>query len=114
MVEGYFDVNWISDSQETKFTSGYIFTLDGVAISWKSTKQMCKSRSTTESEFIALDKAGKEVKWLRNFLENIPLWPKSETTICVYYDCNVAFLVTKNATYNGKSRHIRRRYNTIK
>ena len=31
MVEGYSDANWISDSQETKSTSGYILTLGGVA-----------------------------------------------------------------------------------
>ena len=30
-----------------------------------------------ESEFIALDKAGEEAEWLRNFLEDIPFWPKS-------------------------------------
>ncbi|PHU15837.1 hypothetical protein BC332_17042 [Capsicum chinense] len=29
-----------------------------------------------ESEFIALDKAGEEAEWLRNFLEDIPYWPK--------------------------------------
>ena len=29
--------------------------------------------STMESEFIALEFAGKEVKWLRNFLSGIPL-----------------------------------------
>ena len=26
-------------------------------------------------EFIALDKAGEEAEWLRNFLEDIPFWP---------------------------------------
>ncbi|PHT95786.1 hypothetical protein T459_03668 [Capsicum annuum] len=29
-----------------------------------------------ESEFIALDKAGEEAKWIQNFLEDIPYWPK--------------------------------------
>ena len=28
-----------------------------------------------ESEFIALDKAGEEAEWLRNFLEDIPFGP---------------------------------------
>jgi hypothetical protein len=42
------------------------------AISWKSSKQTCIARSTMESEFIALDKAGEEAEWLRNFLEDIP------------------------------------------
>jgi hypothetical protein len=29
-----------------------------------------------ESEFIALDKAGEEAEWLRNFLEDIPNWSR--------------------------------------
>ena len=37
-----------------------VFTLSGAAISWKSSKQTCIARSTMESEFIALDKAGEE------------------------------------------------------
>ncbi|KAL0349572.1 UNVERIFIED_CONTAM: Retrovirus-related Pol polyprotein from transposon TNT 1-94 [Sesamum radiatum] len=37
----------------------------------KSSKQTCIVRSTMESEFIALDKAGEEAEWLRNFLEDI-------------------------------------------
>ncbi|XP_070011473.1 secreted RxLR effector protein 161-like [Nicotiana sylvestris] len=37
-LEGYSDVNWISNSDETKSTSGYVFTLCGGAISWKLAK----------------------------------------------------------------------------
>jgi len=32
VLEGYSDANWISDSDETKSTSGYVFTLGGGAI----------------------------------------------------------------------------------
>jgi len=49
-------------SNEVKFTSGYVFTLGGGAVSWKSSKQRCIARSTMKSEFITLDKAGKEVE----------------------------------------------------
>jgi hypothetical protein len=38
-LEGYSDANWISDSDETKSTTGYIFTLGGGAVTWKSSKQ---------------------------------------------------------------------------
>ena len=41
VIEGFSDANWISDSLESKSTSGYIFTLGGAAISWKSSKQTC-------------------------------------------------------------------------
>ena len=75
VIEGYCDANWISDTKDSKSTSGYLFTLGGGAMSWKSSKKMCIARSTMESEFIALDKAGEEEEWLRHFLEDIPMWP---------------------------------------
>ncbi|KAF3683239.1 PP2A regulatory subunit TAP46 [Capsicum annuum] len=76
VILGYSDANWITGSTEVKSTSKYVFTVGGGAVSWKSSKQTCISRSTMESEFIALDKAGEEVEWLRNFLEDISYWPK--------------------------------------
>ncbi|KAK6146502.1 hypothetical protein DH2020_020371 [Rehmannia glutinosa] len=60
VLEGYCDANWILDSKDSKSTSGYVFTIGGAAVSWKSSKQTCIARSTMESEFIALDKAGEE------------------------------------------------------
>ena len=54
VLEGFNDENWISDSNEMKSTSGYVFILGGSAISWKSAKQTCITRSTMEVEFIAL------------------------------------------------------------
>nr|CAN80986.1 hypothetical protein VITISV_030770 [Vitis vinifera] len=73
VLEGFSDANWISDSDDMKSTSGYVFTLGGSAVSWKSTKQTCITRSTMEVEFIALEKASSEVEWLRNLLVDIPL-----------------------------------------
>ena len=45
-------------SNEVKSTSGYVFTLGGGAVSWKSSKMICIARSTMISELGALDKAG--------------------------------------------------------
>ena len=59
-------------------------------MSWKSSKQTCIARSTMESEFIALDKAGEEAKWLRHFLEDIPIWPPPVPAICIHYDSQSA------------------------
>ena len=38
VLEGYSDANWISDTKDTKSTSGYVFTIGGAAVSWKSSK----------------------------------------------------------------------------
>ncbi|KAD6119177.1 hypothetical protein E3N88_10448 [Mikania micrantha] len=67
-----------------------------------------------ESEFIALDKAGEEAEWLRQFVEDVPRWPKPMSAICIHCDCQSAIGRAQSAMYNGKSRHIRRRHNTIR
>ncbi|XP_075101889.1 secreted RxLR effector protein 161-like [Nicotiana tabacum] len=62
VLEGYNDANWIFDSNETKSTSGYVFTLVGGVVAWKSAKQTIIARSTMESEFVALELAGNEAE----------------------------------------------------
>ena len=112
-----------------------MFTLGIAIVSWKSSKQTVIARSTMESEFIALDKCGEETEWLRHFLEDIPRWPdkcgeeaewlrhflkdiprwpKSLPPICIHCDSQSAIGRAQNSMYNGKSRHICRRHNTIK
>ncbi|GJY00710.1 pol polyprotein [Tanacetum coccineum] len=72
VIEGYSDANWISNIKDSRSTIGYVFTLGGAAISWKSSKQTIIAKSTIESEFIALDKCEEEAEWLRQFVEDIP------------------------------------------
>ena len=114
VLEGYCDANWISNTSEAKSTSGYVFTLGGAAISWKSSKQTVNTRSTMEAEFVALDKAAEEAEWLKSFLEGIPLWPQPVTAIGIHCDSMAALTRAQSQIYNGKSRHIRRRHITIR
>ena len=67
-----------------------------------------------ESEFIALDKVTEEAEWLRQFVEDIPHWPKPVPAICIHYDSQSAIRRAQSHMYNGKSRHIRRRHNSIR
>ncbi|XP_073153936.1 secreted RxLR effector protein 161-like [Henckelia pumila] len=114
VLEVYCDANWISDPKDSKYTSGYVFTIGRGAVSWRSSKQTCIAPSTMESEFIALDKAGEEAKWLRNFLEDIPCWNKPMYSIIIHCDSQSAIGRAQSSMYNGKSQHIRRRHNTIR
>ncbi|GJS03393.1 hypothetical protein Tco_0319901 [Tanacetum coccineum] len=41
----------------------WVFLLGGGAISWASKKQTCITGSTIETEFVALEAAGKEAEW---------------------------------------------------
>ena len=114
VLVGYCDANWISDTKDSKSTSGYLFTLGGGAVSWKSSKQTCIARSTMESKFIALDKAGEEAECLRHFLEDIPIWPQPVPATCIHCDSQSAIGRAQSHIYNGKSRHILRRHNTVR
>ncbi|GJZ63135.1 zinc finger, CCHC-type containing protein [Tanacetum coccineum] len=49
IIEGYSDANWISDIKDSRSTSGYVFTLGGAAISYKSSKQTVIAKSMMES-----------------------------------------------------------------
>ncbi|KAK9683420.1 hypothetical protein RND81_10G139800 [Saponaria officinalis] len=41
ILEGYCDANGISESNDIHSTSGYVFTLVGAAVSWRSSEQTC-------------------------------------------------------------------------
>ena len=75
-LKGYSDSNQIFDADEIKATSGYVFTLGGGAVSWKSCKQTILTRSTMEAELTALDTATVEVEWLRELLMDLPMVEK--------------------------------------
>src|SRR5438132_13473376 len=73
VLEGYNDLNWISDVDELYATSGYVFTLGGGVVSWSSCKQTILMRSTMEAELTALETATAEAKWLRELLMDLPV-----------------------------------------
>ena len=48
------------------------------------------------------------------FLEDIRLWQKSVPAICIHCDNQATISRAQKVIYNGKSKHIRRRHNTVK
>ena len=114
VLEGYNDANWISNVKDSKSHNGYVFTLRGAVVSWKSSKQTVIARSTMEFEFTALDKCREEAEWLSHFLEDIPRWAKSVPPICIHCDSQSVIGRAQSNMYNGKSGHIRHRHNTIR
>ena len=62
MLEGFNYTNWMSNVKDSKSQSGYVFTLGGVVVSWKSPNQTVISRSMMDYKFITLDKCGEEAE----------------------------------------------------
>ena len=57
---GYTNFNFQSDRDFRKSTLGYVFTLGGRAINWRSMKQSCIADSTMEAEYIVACEVAKE------------------------------------------------------
>ncbi|CAM8969539.1 unnamed protein product [Rhodiola kirilowii] len=56
-----------------------------------------------ESEFIAVAAAGKEAEWLRNLVNEIPLWPKPIAPISTHCDSKATLAKAYSQIYNSKS-----------
>jgi len=70
-INGFCNSDFARDSQDSKSTSGYVFTLAGASISWKSKKQSLVALSSTESEYIEYSEACREAIWLKQLYHEI-------------------------------------------
>ena len=109
VLEGYCDANWISDADELYAISGYMFSLRGGAISWKSCKQTILTKSTIEAELTVLDTAGSEARWLRDLLMDLPIVEKLIPTISMNCDNQTVITKVNSSKDNMKStKHVKR------
>ena len=94
-VKGYMDASYLTDSDDSRSQSGYVFVINGGAVSWKSSKQEMVSASTTEAEYIAASEAAKEAVWMRNFLMDLGVVQGLSKLLDVYCDNNGAIAQAK-------------------
>ena len=70
-VRGYMDSDFAGDLDKRKSSTGYVFTLAGVAVSWVSKLQTIVALSTTKIEYMAATQACKEAIWIQMLLEEL-------------------------------------------
>jgi hypothetical protein len=115
VLEGYCDANWISDADEIYATSGYVFSLGGGVVSWKSCKQTILTRSTMEAELTALDTTTVEAEWLRELLMDLPVVEKPIPAISMNCDNQTVIVKVNISKDNMKStRHVKRRLKFVR
>ncbi|PKI76596.1 hypothetical protein CRG98_002905 [Punica granatum] len=108
---GYTDADMVGDIDSRKFTSGYLMTFAGGAISWQSRLQKCIALSTTEAEYIAVTEGCKEMLWLQKFLQELSL--KQERYV-LHYDSQSVIHLCKNPTFHSRSKHIDIKFHWIR
>uniref|UniRef100_A0A2N9F5E5 CCHC-type domain-containing protein n=1 Tax=Fagus sylvatica TaxID=28930 RepID=A0A2N9F5E5_FAGSY len=72
-VVGYVDADYAGEVDDRRSTTGYVFTLSGGPICWKSTLQSIVAMSTTEAEYMAVAEAAKEALWLKGLVKELGL-----------------------------------------
>ena len=116
MLIGYTDSDFAGDLNDRKSTSGYVFTLAGIAVSWKSKKQSLVSLSSTEAEYIACSKAIQEGIWLRRLYHEIThreLNAIPPSIQLVLSDSQGAICLAKAPRFNTRTKHIDIKYHFV-
>jgi len=108
VVTGYTDASFQSDKDDSKSQSGFVFTINGGAVSWKSSKQETVADSMTEAEYIAASEAMKEGVWIRNFLIELGVFPNASSPLNLYCDNNGAIAQAKEPRNHQKNKHVMR------
>ena len=97
-----------------KSTSGFMFTLGGGTINWRSVKQSCIADSTMEVEYVAASKAAKEAVWLKYFVLDLGVFPSAQSVITLFCDNSGVVANSKESRAHKKRRHIERKYHLIR
>ncbi|GKD95944.1 hypothetical protein Tco_1379841 [Tanacetum coccineum] len=111
VLEGFFNSDYGGCLDLGNSLTVYVFTVGGITVSWMSRIQKCVAMSTTEAEYMDIVEAGKELVWLKNFLEELD---RAQIVSVMYCDNQSVIYLTKNHVFRGRTNHIKIRYYYIR
>ncbi|KAK1600775.1 hypothetical protein QYE76_017986, partial [Lolium multiflorum] len=114
VVTSYTDASWNTDPDDSKSQSGYVFILNGAAVSWASSKQCTVAKSSTESEYIAASEASSEVVWMKRFIVELGVVPSALDPLIIYCDNMGAIANAQEPRSHKGLKHIKLRYHSIR
>jgi hypothetical protein len=100
---GYCDADYASDTETRRSTAGYVFLLNGGAVSYSSKIQKTVAVSTTEAEYMSAAHAVKEALSLRKLYGDVY---RVTPTIKIFGDNQSAIKLLKNPVSSQRSKHI--------
>uniref|UniRef100_A0A2N9FA36 CCHC-type domain-containing protein n=1 Tax=Fagus sylvatica TaxID=28930 RepID=A0A2N9FA36_FAGSY len=110
-VVGYVDADYAGEVDDRRSTTGFVFTLSGGPICWKSTLQSIVAMSTTEAEYMAVAEAAKEALWLKGLVKELGL---NQGGVQMHCDSQSAIYLAKNQVYHARTKHIDVRFHKIR
>lgn len=103
-LQGFCDSDFAGDADNRRSTSGFVYKMNGAAITWQSRLQSTVSQSTMEAEYQAAGLAGRDGLWLRQLLT--ALMQKPPCSISILCDNEAALCLIKNPMNTARSKHI--------
>ena len=113
VVEGYVNASFDTDLDDSKSQTGYVFLLNGGAVSWCSSKQSVMAGSTYEAEYIAASEAANEGVWMKEFISDLGVIPSASGPMKIFCDNTGAIAFMKEFRFHKRTKHIKRRFNSI-
>ena len=108
---GYVDADGASQ-EHRRAISGYVFMVDGGAVSWSSKKQELVTLLTTEAKYVAQTHAAKEAIWLRRLLTEI--FKSIDTPMTLFSNSKSAIALAQDGHYHTRTKHINIQYHFIR
>ncbi|GJS86872.1 retrotransposon protein, putative, ty1-copia subclass [Tanacetum coccineum] len=106
-VSCYTDAGYLTDADDLKSQTGYVFVLNRGVVDWKSAKQSIFATSSAKVEYIAAFDASKEVVWVRKFISGLGVVPIIEKPINMYCDNTGAIAIANESGITKGARHFR-------
>jgi hypothetical protein len=110
-VYGYSDADWGGNVDDRRSRTGYVVFINGGCITWRSKLQSCVSQSSLEAEYVAVNEAGRELKWSRAMANELGLQQRTST---LYEDNQPCIQTASNPIVNERSKHIDIKYHWIR
>ena len=114
VINGYVDASFDTDPDDTKSQTGYVFILNGEAVSWCSSNQSVVTGSTCEAEYIAALEAAHEGVWMKEFISDLGVIPSASGPMKIFFENTRAIALAKESRFHKRTKHIKRRFNSIR
>ncbi|GKA26604.1 retrotransposon protein, putative, ty1-copia subclass [Tanacetum coccineum] len=112
-VSCYTDAGYLTDADDMKSQTGYVFVLNGGDVDWKSTNQSIFATSSIDAEYITAFDASKEALWIQKFIYGLGVVPTIEEPINMYCDNTGTIAIAKDHGVTKGARHFRAKVNYL-
>ena len=108
----YCDSDFAGEQDQRRSRTGYVTTMAGGPVSWRSRLQRATARSSGEAEYMAAADATAETVWLRGLLNEVGCLQLQPSII--HEDNNCCILWSKDSMVNERNKHVAVRYHIVR